>query len=123
MKSQSYLRVVETSPHEVENATTERRGPITRPTPVTLPMKPAASRRRSVPTQATEGQTKWLERGLSQPGGKLPLFDEHGQKVSARTVNSCVDKGWAKPWFANPMKPDWLICKITDKGRAIFDVE
>ena len=28
----------------------------------------------------------WLARGLKQPGGKLPLFDEWGQKVSSRTV-------------------------------------
>ncbi len=62
-------------------------------------------------------QVRWLARGLNQPGGKLPLFDEHGQKVSERTVRACIKNGWAQPWFANPIKPDWLVCKLTDAGR------
>ena len=64
-------------------------------------------------------QRKWLARGLDQPGGKLPLFDEAGQKVSGRTVKSCVNQGWAEPWFENPIKPDWLVCKLTDAGRKL----
>lgn len=72
------------------------------------------------PSGVSDSQAKWLQRGLAQPGGKLPLFDDAGKRVSARTVQSCIDKGWAEPWFANPMKPDWLVCKLTDKGRALF---
>ena len=67
----------------------------------------------------TDGQRKWLRRGLDQPGGKLPLFDELGQKISERTVRSCVDKGWAEPWFDNPLKPGWMVCKLTDAGRKV----
>lgn len=63
-------------------------------------------------------QRKWLERGLTQPGGKLPLFDSDGKKVPPQVVRKCLDEGWAQPWFANPTKPDWLICKLTDSGRA-----
>jgi len=62
-------------------------------------------------------QIKWLQRGLDQAGGKLPLFDSHGQKISSRTINSCLKKGWAEPWFNNPIKPDWLICRLTQAGR------
>ena len=62
-----------------------------------------------------------LARGLKQPGGKLPLFDEWGQKVSSRTVRFCIDHGWAEPWFTNPLKPDWLVCKLTDAGRKILE--
>ncbi|MCB2101602.1 MAG: hypothetical protein KDE22_12070 [Rhodobacterales bacterium] len=69
----------------------------------------------------SEAQARWLRRGLDQPGGKLPLFDEDGQRVSDRTVRSCIDLGWAEPWFANPIKPDWLVCKLTDRGRAVLD--
>lgn len=65
----------------------------------------------------TDVQAKWLQQGLNQAGGKLPLFDDNGQKISARTINSCLKKGWAEPWFNNPIKPDWLICKLTDTGR------
>lgn len=62
-------------------------------------------------------QKKWLQRGIDQPGGKLPLFDDLGQKISTRTVESCIKSGWAEQWFENPIKPDWLVCKITDAGR------
>ena len=63
----------------------------------------------------------WLARGLTQPGGKLPLFDEWGQKVSSRTVRFCIDHGWAEPWFTNPLKPDWLVCKLTEAGRKMLE--
>lgn len=62
-------------------------------------------------------QARYLEQGLSQPGGKLPLFDEQGQAIKASTIRSCIEKGWAEPWFNNPIKPDWLVCKLTEAGR------
>ena len=62
-------------------------------------------------------QRRWLERGLDQAGGKLPLFDSEGQKVSRRTVESCIKQGWAEPWFDNPLKKDWMVCKLTEQGR------
>ena len=71
----------------------------------------------------TSAQTKYLRRGIEQPGGKLPLFDEHGQAISPRTVKACVTAGFAEPWFHNPLKPDWLVCKLTEKGRAAIDSE
>jgi hypothetical protein len=64
-------------------------------------------------------QRAWLKRGVDQPGGKLPLFDRDGQRVDHRTVQTCIDQGWAEPWFNNPLKPDWLVCKLTDKGRRV----
>lgn len=69
-------------------------------------------------TRPTAAQRRYLARGLDQPGGKLPLFDEHGQQISPSTVQACVRHGWADPWFANPIKPDWLVCKLTARGRA-----
>ena len=63
-------------------------------------------------------QRRWLERGIAQPGGKLPLFDGDGQQISSRTVRACLGAGWAEPWRHNPIKPDWLICRITPQGRA-----
>lgn len=69
--------------------------------------------------QPTTPQRAWLRRGLDQPGGKLPLFDTEGQQVCERTVRACIDKGWAEPWFSNPLKPDWIVCKLTDSGRSV----
>ena len=68
----------------------------------------------------TKSQKAWLVRGLEQPGGKLPLFDAEGQKISSRTVKSCIQQGWAVPWFKNPIKRDWLVCKLTQSGRIIL---
>jgi hypothetical protein len=75
-------------------------------------------KRRKRPTAV---QAAWLKRGLAQPGGKLPLFDEVGQHYDPRTVRACLDsldKGWAAPWIGNPIKPDWLVCKLTEAGRS-----
>ncbi len=62
-------------------------------------------------------QRSWLLHGLTQPGGKLPLFDRFGRRISSRTIRSCIDQDWAEPWFSNPIKPDWEICRLTEKGR------
>jgi len=62
-------------------------------------------------------QRRYLLRGLSQAGSKLPLFDEDGQHVHPALVRACIAHGWAEPWFGNPLKPDWQICKLTEKGR------
>ncbi len=76
----------------------------------------AAETRRHSPNNI---QRHWLQRGLDQPGGKLPLFDEFGQHIDPRTIQACIDQGWAEPWYANPLKPDWMVCKLTPLGRAV----
>jgi hypothetical protein len=70
--------------------------------------------------KTTEAQRQYLKRGLSQPGGKLPLFDGDGQQISLQTIKSCIRAGWAEPWFENPIKPDWVVCKLTDLGRGVL---
>lgn len=67
----------------------------------------------------SEAQLRYLRSGLAQPGGKLPLFDKTGQEFSAKTIRACIDKGWAEPWFDNPVKPNWLVCKLTAAGRSV----
>ena len=71
----------------------------------------------------TEAQRRYLERGLTQPGGKLPLFDRDGREVPKRTVESCVGHGWAAPWAPNPIKPDWLVCRLTAAGYRVLGIE
>lgn len=78
-----------------------------------------ASATRSTTRGPSKAQRDWLRRGLSQPGGKLPLFGPDGQSVNPRVVKACLKKGWAEPWFSNPLKPDWLVCKLTETGRGI----
>jgi len=63
----------------------------------------------------------YLRRGLAQAGGKLPLFDLDGQAVGIAIVRRCLERGWAEPWFNNPLKPDWLVCKLTEAGRRLAE--
>ncbi len=65
-------------------------------------------------------ELRYLTMGQTQPGGKLPLFDENGQEIKAKTIRACVEKGLAEPWFANPMKPNWLVCRLTEAGRQLI---
>jgi hypothetical protein len=68
-------------------------------------------------TRPNEAQSHYLARGLTQPGGKLPLFDADGQHVHPALVKACIAHGWAEPWFGNPLKPEWLVCRLTEEGR------
>lgn len=65
----------------------------------------------------TVAQRRYLALGLDQPGGKLPLFGPDGKKVDARTIQACLEKGWCEQWYRNPIKPDWLVCRLTEAGR------
>lgn len=68
----------------------------------------------------TTAQRGYLKRGIGQPGGKLPLFAEDGRQINHQTIRSCVDNGWAEPWFNNPIKPNWLVCRLTDEGYRVL---
>jgi hypothetical protein len=65
-------------------------------------------------------QRRYLERGLDQPGGKLPLFDRDGREVPKKTVQACIAHGWAEPWTRNPIKPEWLVCRLTAAGYQVL---
>jgi hypothetical protein len=82
---------------------------------------PAANPAREIEARPSPVQRRWLARGLDQPGGKLPLFDVDGQRIAERTVRSCIAHGWAELWFDNPLKRDWLVCRLTHLGRVIAE--
>lgn len=72
----------------------------------------------SVLSRPSVAQKRYLSRGVGQAGGKLPLFDEDGRQIDRKTIESCLDRGWAEPWFRNPVKPDWRVCRLTAAGYA-----
>lgn len=72
---------------------------------------------RPININVSEAELDYLRPGLSQSGGKLPLFDVTGQRINPQTMRSCIQKGLCEPWFANPMKPDWLVCRLTQSGH------
>lgn len=49
------------------------------------------------------------------------MFDRDGQRIDGRTIRSCIERGWAEPWIRNPVKPDWLVCRLTKLGREVLD--
>lgn len=82
------------------------------------PLTEQRPRARPAP-KPTAAQRRYLNYGVDQAGGKLPLFDLNGQEIDRRTIRACIEHGWAEPWFPNPVKPDWVVCRITDLGRQI----
>lgn len=70
----------------------------------------------------TRAQAEYLSQGLEQAGGKLPLFDADGRPVARKVIQACIDHGWAEPWYANPMKADWMVCKLTRDGYVALGV-
>ena len=94
-----YLRLVRTEPPRARaRLRTKRAGG--RPTPV---------------------QLEWLRRGLDRPGGNLPLYDTYGQRVSDRTMKSCVAHGWAAT--RDEAMRDWQLCQLTSAGREVLDAD
>lgn len=79
-----------------------------------LEVTSAASIRPTLP------QKRYLERGLKQAGGKLPLFDRDGREVPRKTVEACIAHGWAEAWTRNPIKPEWLVCRLTAAGYRVL---
>src|SRR4030081_4087742 len=73
----------------------------------------------AAPRRPSQAQWRYLERGLTQAGGKLPLFDRNGREVSRKTIESCIAQGWATPWLHNPIKRDWLVWRLTDAGERV----
>jgi len=71
----------------------------------------------------TPAQRRYLARGLREPGGKLPLFDEDGREISRRTIEACLAHGWSETWSRNPVKLDWLVCRLTESGYRALGVK
>lgn len=63
-------------------------------------------------------QARWLERGLGAGEGRLPLFDAEGQRISERTVRSCLDHGLIEPLHAHPAGGAWAVYRLTALARA-----
>lgn len=65
----------------------------------------------------TDEQRRWLSLGLQQPGGKLPLYDEKGNRIPAELISACIQAGWAEPWVINPDGSASKVCRITESGK------
>lgn len=72
------------------------------------------------PYEMSAAQRAYLKRGVGQPGGRLPLFDWSGQKVSTSTVQACVRRGWAERVTSSPQAqlPHY---RLTESGSDLLD--
>ncbi|RKQ71294.1 hypothetical protein DES40_0607 [Litorimonas taeanensis] len=62
----------------------------------------------------------WLKTGENNPEGRLSLFDGLGQRVDPQIQRLAIRNGWAEGWFANPMRPDWMVCRLTLSGQRVL---
>src|ERR1700694_2283866 len=74
----------------------------------------------AAPVRPSAPQRRYLERGLDQPGGNLPLFDRDGRAVPKKTIEACIAHGWAELWRRQQIKPDWLVCRLTAAGYGVL---
>ena len=75
-----------------------------------------------LPPIPSSAEAAYLRPGLDQPGRKLPRFDAQGRPIRPQVIRTCLARGWAERWFANPMAPDWLVCRLTDKGQRALEL-
>lgn len=62
----------------------------------------------------------WLKTGAGNKEGRLALFDGTGQRVDQTVQRAALSQGWVEGWFANPMRPDWMVCRLTPSGRRFL---
>ena len=60
---------------------------------------------------------EWLRGGESRVDGRLALFDRFGEPIDRKVIKTAIASGLAEPWFANPMRPQWTVCRLTPKGH------
>lgn len=59
----------------------------------------------------------WLKTGAGNTEGRLALFDGMGQRIDSQIQRAALSWGWVEGWFANPMRPDWMVCRLTPAGK------
>ncbi|MEP3655166.1 MAG: hypothetical protein ABJO36_09745 [Litorimonas sp.] len=64
----------------------------------------------------------WLKGGLDRSDGRLAMFDTFGEPVNKAVIKSAIAAGLAEPWFSSPMRPQWMVCRITAKGRETLNL-
>ncbi len=64
---------------------------------------------------------EWLRGGEAREDGRLALFDQFGEPIDKKVVKTAIASGFAEPWFANPMRPQWTVCRLTQKGYDFLD--
>ncbi len=62
----------------------------------------------------------WLRGGLNREDGRLAMFDTFGEPVRKIIIKTAIAEGLAEPWFSSPMRPQWMVCRLTSKGRDVL---
>ena len=73
-------------------------------------------RLRIVPSLA---QQKYLKKGAKHRWGRLPLFDEDGQRYADSTISSCFNAGWIVPAYEKDFMKGAPIFALTDYGHEV----
>ncbi|MEJ2027151.1 MAG: hypothetical protein P8X52_06795, partial [Limibacillus sp.] len=70
-------------------------------------------------------ELNWMRRGLGQPGGKIPVFDENDNPVDPKIVRRCLEQQWVEPWIGNQKNPNnlYMACRLSPLGRRLVGRE
>ena len=60
---------------------------------------------------------EWLSGGEAREDGRLAIFDQFGEPIDKKVIKTAIASGFAEPWFASPMRPQWTVCRLTQKGH------
>jgi hypothetical protein len=73
----------------------------------------------------TQEELRWMRRGLNQPGGKIPVFDESDTPVDPKIVLRCLEQQWVEPWVGNQKNPNnlYMACRLSPLGRRLCTSE
>ena len=72
------------------------------------------------PEELSRDLLNYLKTGFERVDGRLPLFDENGDWISAETIEACQKGGWAEPVFEKTILKNLKILRLTKKGRKII---
>lgn len=59
----------------------------------------------------------WLRGGTTREDARLALFDQFAEPIDKNLIKTAVASGFAEPWFASPMRPQWTVFRLTQAGR------
>jgi len=76
-------------------------------------MAMSRDRARSAARMFEADMRNWLRGGEARADGRLALFDQFGEPIDKKVVKSAIASGYAEPWFASPMRPQWTVCRLT----------
>jgi hypothetical protein len=66
-------------------------------------------------------EKKWLQKGLTHPGGMIPLLTEKGEPVDSKLIEKAFLNGWIELLPSARDGACFIGCRLTQSGRDFLD--